>query len=205
MSLATAIFLSSLVLGFVALFVATKDSWKWKKIILWPIATLSLIAAGLWIYNTIEERPKVQTTFWDIPLGATQADVKFLKGAPNVVPKEVDRDKWEYLWPASSNSDWDYLYRVAFKNGKVWLIEYFASPSRTYGPGIQTIDEGDSLETIIQKFGEPARVSTSVDQLSRIYSFTKYQVAFELKQNRVTGYGIFDASVAPKGVEYVEK
>src|SRR5262249_50969240 len=143
----------------------------WKKIISWPFAGLIVIALGLLIYNTIKERPKVQASFWDISLGATESDVKFLKGAPDAVSKIKDKDTWEYvfktgsgyfvtnektgekawwdgknLYPANSSSRvWDYIYRVGFKNGKVWLIEYVA-PNRGYGPRIQGIDIGDSLE-----------------------------------------------------------
>lgn len=184
----------------VAIYIATKDRWRWKKIILWPFVTLVLIAGGLWTYNTIEERPKSQTSFWEIPLGATKGDVKFLKGAPNVVPKEKDQDTWEYLTEDKTLKQWDHVYRIGFQDGKVWLIEYFGSPSRTYGPGIQGVDIGDSLEKITQKFGPPSHVSASKDELSRVFSFNKYQVAFELKENRVIGYGVFDSKVAPKGV-----
>jgi outer membrane protein assembly factor BamE (lipoprotein component of BamABCDE complex) len=227
MSLGTSIFLSSLVLAFVALFIATKDRWSWKKIILWPLAGLILIASGLWAYSTIQGHPKVQTSFWDIPLGATEGDVRFLKGAPNVVPKSKDQDAWEYvfktgpgyfvtnektgkkawwdgksLYPVDSSSEtWDYIYRIRFMNGRVWLVEYFA-PNRGHGPRIQGIDIGDPLEKIIQKFGSPSGFSAATDELSRVFSFAEYQVAFELKENRVVRYGVFDSKVAPKGVRY---
>src|SRR5215471_21450216 len=102
MSLGTSIFLSSLVLAFVALFIATKDRWSWKKIILWPFAGLILIASGSWVYSTIEARPKIQTSFWDIPLGATEGDVKFLKGAPDAMSKTKDKDTWEYVFKSGS-------------------------------------------------------------------------------------------------------
>jgi hypothetical protein len=201
MSLGTSIFLSSLVLAFVVLFIATKDRWSWKKIILWPLAGLILIASGLWIYGTIEKRwPKVQTSFWDIPLGATESDVKFLKGAP----RTKDQDTLEYLFEDSFSKQWDYIYRIRFKNGKVWLIEYFPGPNTTYGPRINGINIRDSLEQITKKFGSPSHISTSKDELSRVFSFTKYQVAFELKENRVVGYGVFDSKVAPKGVRHKE-
>src|SRR3989338_323971 len=179
MSLGVAIFLSSVFVGTVALFIATKDRWNWKRIFLWPLAALILIAAGLWIYNTIEQRPKVQTTFWDIRIGATEGDVKFLKGSPSDGPINKDRDEWVYVFEGSTlrertTKEWDSIYRIRFKTGKVYLVEYRTSPNRTYGPGIQGIDIGDSLETITQKFGPPSHVSVSKDELSRVFSFNKY-------------------------------
>jgi hypothetical protein len=159
MSLGTSIFFSSVLLASVALYIATKDRWSWKRIILWPLAGLILIACALWTYNTITQRAKVQTAFWNIPLGATKSDVKFLKGAPKVLPNDKDQDTWEYLTEDTALKQWEYVYRVGFKNDKVWLIEYFASRNRTYGPGIQGIDLGDTLEKITEKFGSPSRVS----------------------------------------------
>jgi len=102
MSLGMGIFLSSLVLGPIALIIGTKDRWNWKKIISWPFAGLIVIALGLLIYNTIKERPKVQASFWDISLGATESDVKFLKGAPDAVSKIKDKDTWEYVFKTGS-------------------------------------------------------------------------------------------------------
>ena len=200
MSLGLGIFLSSLFLGTVAFFIGTKDRWNWKKIILWPFAALILMAIGLWTYSRISDRPRLQTTFWDIPLRATKTDVKFLRGAPNVLSK--DQDTLQYLFEDSTGKGWDYIYRIRLKQGKVWLVEYFASPNRRYGPGIQGIDIGDSLEKITQKFGKPSHVSTAGDELSRVFSFNKYQLAFELKENRVIGYGVFDATIAPRGVRH---
>lgn len=100
MSLAISIFLSSIVLGFVALYTATKDRGSWKKIVLWPLAGLVLIASGLWLYNWIEQRPKVATSLWDIPLGATEGDVKFLNGATKNATKDKDLkvDEWTYVF-----------------------------------------------------------------------------------------------------------
>jgi len=37
MSVGTAIFFSAVLLAFVALYIATKDRWNWKKI-LWPFS-----------------------------------------------------------------------------------------------------------------------------------------------------------------------
>jgi len=43
MTLGLGIFLSLLFLGTIALFIATKDRWNWKKIILWPLASETLM------------------------------------------------------------------------------------------------------------------------------------------------------------------
>ena len=203
MSLGLSVVLSSVLLGVVAIFIATKDRWNWNKIILWPLAGLILIASGFWLYNTIEQRPKVQTKLWDIPLGAIKSDVKFLKGVPSDPQKAGREDDWVYRFE-NSGGGWDYIYRVKYEDGKVWSVHYFAGSKTAFGPGIEGIELGDPLEKITQKFGSPSHVSSAKSELNRIFSFSKYQVAFELKENRVISYGIFDATKSPRGIEYAE-
>jgi hypothetical protein len=135
-------------------------------------------------------------------LGATKADVKFLKGEPT----EKDGDIWSYITYDSSGSQWENMYRLQFNNGKVYLIYYTASPNYSYsGPGIQGINIHYSWEKISEKYGEPSRVSTSEDELSRVYSFNKYGIAFEMKAGGVVGYGVFDPTVAPKGLGFASE
>ena len=62
MSLGLSLFLSSIFLGIVALFIATKDRWNWKKIILWPVVGTFVLAllssASIYLYwRSAERRP----------------------------------------------------------------------------------------------------------------------------------------------------
>src|SRR5262249_54979798 len=197
MSVGLGIFLSSLFLGIIILFVGTKDRWNWKKIVLWPFVALVVVAMGIWIYNKIESSARVQTTFWDIPLGATKGDVKFLKGTPNDLSE--GEDSWAYITYDSTGSLWEYVYRVQFRNGRVWIVSYDANSRMSFGQGIQGLDLGDTMENVVQKFGTPSHISSSEDELSRVVSFDNYQVFFSLAQNKVTGYGAYDSAVQ-KGV-----
>jgi hypothetical protein len=60
------------------------DRWKWKRIVKWAVGLpvlLALIGAGgFWAYFRYDERPKPQTEFGGLKLGATEADVKFIRG-----------------------------------------------------------------------------------------------------------------------------
>jgi hypothetical protein len=84
MELGTGIFLSSVFLGTIFLYVSTRDRWNWKKYFLWPLAGLfavSLVFVGGWIaWIKYENRPAIKKELEGISLGQSLADVKFRVG-----------------------------------------------------------------------------------------------------------------------------
>jgi hypothetical protein len=86
MSIGAGIALASFIVSLTALFIATKDRWNWRKLILWPVAIvvglMLVVGGGLWFYNSRADKPLVQDTFWGIALKTTKADVRFMKGEP---------------------------------------------------------------------------------------------------------------------------
>lgn len=93
MELGTGVFLSAVFLGTVALFIATKDRWNWKKIFLWPLAVvvvLSLVGGIVaYAYKQYEERPKVPSEFKGIQLGEKFQDAIFKHGKAEREEAEV--------------------------------------------------------------------------------------------------------------------
>ena len=130
MSLGTAIFLSAVLLSIVALFIATKDRWNWKKLVGWLFgvaAAVPIVAGvGFYVYSYIAELPKAQLSFCDIPLGATESDVKFLKGAPTEVQEQ---DHWIYKEAKSRSSDDESEYQFDLRRVRFAL---FCSPARVF-------------------------------------------------------------------------
>src|SRR5688500_9109116 len=96
MSVGTGIFLAGALLAVVALYIATKDRWNWMRTILWPLGVTLTMVTGFYRHSLIPEEPKVEKTFWEIPLGASQTDVLVIRGKPST--KESDR------WVYSSNT-----------------------------------------------------------------------------------------------------
>jgi len=202
MNLGLSIFLSSIFLGIIVLFIATKDRWNWKKIIIrllvGTICVGVLAVAGNFIYekhsdyrikHKIPDSPEVMNSFWDIPLDSTQEDIKFLKGKPSEI---LEDDDWVYK--SDKNSSYDkYVYLIRFKDGKIRFIVCITDES--FLSGIQGISSNSSSENIINKFGEPTNISVSEDGLSRIYSFDKYHVFFTLKKNKVADYGVYNPEI----------
>lgn len=96
MELGTGIFLSAVFLGIVALYIATKDRWNWKKILLWPLAVVVVLSSvgGIvaYAYKKYEERPKVQVEFNGIKLGDQFQDVVFRHGKLERLSTQFVRD-----------------------------------------------------------------------------------------------------------------
>lgn len=185
MSLGLGIFLSSIFLGWVALFIGTKDRWNWKKLTLWPVGIIAALCVALWAYSLIEDRPKVEHAFWDIPLNASKSDVKFIKGEAS----EREDDMWRYITKDQSGN-WSTAYYVHFEEDKVWAISFYANGFSRWETNIQGIRIGDKIDVVRRKFGEPSHVSASNNELKRLHTYNLYNVVFELEKNEVVGLGI---------------
>ena len=197
MDIGTGIFCSALFLGTVVLFVATKDRWNWKKIILWPlgivvgISTIGL--AGNYAYDQYNARPvppQKQTSLWGISLQSTPADVKFAKGEPS---SKEDDETWRYKVSSEGNSHDE--YSVKFKDGKVRFIAYVGSPVNA--PTIAHIGPRSSIEEVVSWLGEPSYISRSSDDLYRSYSFEKYNMFVAFGKLEVFAIGIYDPATGP--------
>lgn len=193
MELGTGVFLSAVFLGTVALFIATKDRWNWKKIFLWPVAAvlgLSVIGGtGVYFYDQYQSKPVPQTSLWGIALGASPAEIKFAKGEPS---KRLSEDTWRYLL-GSDDSNGSYVVR--FKDEKVRFIVY--DGPKLYAPTIAGISPYSSLNDMESKLGAPSFVSRSKEELQRWYSFDKFNVIALFEKGEVAAFGIFDANTGP--------
>lgn len=196
MSIGDAIFLSSLLLSVVGLYAATKDRWKWKRIAKWaiaaPAASALVLWAGIFVYFKMEQRPVLQTEFEGIRLGATESDVRFLKGAP-VAVNDSDNEYWAY----SADPDERAFLLVRLRDGKVRYVVYTETTREGHRPNLLGFTIGSEYAAVINKLGEPSHVSTSKDDLSRVASFANYNVFFQFRKGRVTEYGIFDSKTGP--------
>jgi len=194
MELGTAVFLSAVLLSIVGLYAATKDRWNWKKILLWPlgviVALAVLVGGGYYIYYQIDQGPKPQTSFWDIPLDATEAEVRFLRGEPT---KRVGT-LWVYETKPSYGDSFSYVVRFA-DDGKLRYVMYLGSGSSM--PYLQGISNYSSQETILEKFGKPTNTSTSKDGLKRLLSYATYNLVFELEQNHIRALGMYNGKGTP--------
>jgi hypothetical protein len=196
MDIGTGIFLSSLVLGAVGLFVATKDRWNWKKIFLWPLTVIvvvsAIISAGNYAHDTYKARlidPEKETSLWGISLQATPADVKFAKGEPT----SMDENTWVYVLDAGAKENGSYIVR--FKDGKVRFIIFDGSP--LHAPTVSGVSPYIDLSGVEALLGKPSNVSHSNDELKRLYSFDQFNFVVGFAKNQIYGLGIYDPTSGP--------
>ena len=193
MSVGTGIFLSSVLLGVIVLFVFTKDRWKWKNIIFWTAgAFVSLVGVLLgWVHvdSYLSSRPKLQQVYWDIPITAKRGDVRFTKGEPHKADKDPD-SRWTYDVSEAAT------YWVAFKGDALHYV--VCAAVRAWDcESVQGIQIGDSYQEIVGKFGEPSAVSISNDELTRIVSYDEHGVFFTLAANKVEALGMYHPDFGP--------
>ena len=198
MSVGDAIFLSSLLLSVVGLYAATKDRWNWKRITKWALATPILLIfvlwGGIWTYSKIQDRPVKQTEFEGLRLGASESDVLFLKGKPDV--NRVN-EQWVYFADPRSTHPEHALLVVGFRDGKVRYVTYWDSEWQRSRPYLLGFTIGSDYTSVIDKLGEPSNVSTSSNGLIRLASFAKFNSVFEFQKGRVTRFGVFDSNTGP--------
>lgn len=193
MELGTGIFLSAVFLGTIALFIATKDRWPWKKIVLWPtLSALALVVVGgasWYLYEEYQSRPVRQTELWDISLGSSQADVTFAKGKPFKTDDEV----WVYE-PVEEQ-----FYAIGFREGKVRYIVFHGEPYSM--PKVAGANPYGTPEDLEERFGTPF-VSRHKDETRRMFSYEKYNFFASFKAGGMASIGIYDAQTGP--MKYVD-
>ncbi len=190
MSVGTGIFLSAIFLGLILLYIYTRDRWRWRRIILWPLGFFLLAGTigGIWFYadQVIDRRPQKITEFWGIKLGASRADVLFLKGEPSA---KRSNNNWSYK-PYSSLSD---VYTVYFKEDRVSSILF----TGTGGPTVRGLDVYASPDQMNLRFGPAPDISRSKDDLYRSYSFPTYNLALIYGRGKLDSYGLYDPITGP--------
>jgi hypothetical protein len=199
MSIGDGIFLSSVLLSIVGLYVATKDRWNWKRIAKWgvalPLVAAATIALGIWGYSAYQERPVAMGDFEGMKLTSTPADIRFLKGEP--LAKHSTEDQWVYDAHSGSAQPEDAVVLVKFRDGKVRHITYWANERQIVNPHLLGFSIGSEYDSVIKTLGEPSHISTSANGLNRILSFEKFKVFYDFEQGKVRAFGVFDPSTGP--------
>jgi len=195
MSVGTGIFLSSIFIGIVVLYLSTKDRWNWKRGAKWLglafVAVCIIGGIGVWGFLHTSQpiidslsMPKVQTNLWELELGMSEADLIFKKGkAITNVSRKNDKQTILYDY-----KDREGRWFVGVSNKKV--VSIMLVGEKFSFRKLQDISFGSSLDQLTDKFGEPTRMKEADDHTARTFFFDKYNLMFWLEKGKVIGYGI---------------
>lgn len=211
MELGTGIFLSALVIAVVMLYSATKDRWKWRRLVkrtLLVILGLLLVgsAAGVstYYYQQIPSAVVQQTEYAGLRLGMTVDEVLYVKGEPTsvVTDEEVTDPKYKGFYRVVATKEieagksvrdfryWSYAlpYRnlnVRFNNERTAVVAIHCYSEDRLGrcPSIAGIDDGDSESQVLAKLGRNPR--SSIDGVTKTMLYPELGIKLQLTKEEV--------------------
>lgn len=185
MGIRTAMLLAGII-GVVALYVATRDEVDWAHLTKRLAFGLALTVGGVvaLIYWSSLPPTSPVSELWDIPLGASKSDVRFLKGEPAEI---VEPSTWVYT-PYRSRE-----YHLVFgEQDEVVRILVVSGPGFGSGAPLFGVRTGFGSDRLVERLGEPSRVLPLSNDLRRAYLYTHLNALFILEQSEVVSYGIYD-------------
>lgn len=200
MSLGLGIFLSSLFLGTVYLYVNTRDRWKWRRIVKWVFAglgSIALLLGGALAYELLTtsasaaNNPAVATSLGGVRLGERYSDVVFRLGEFQLDSEKAPEDDASYSREQGP--------QFGVRNGLVSWI-WMGCKQFDYTSGLNGIACEDTSEKISEKLGTDVRIQCykKLDDEKdrkfavtvRAYDYPQYGIRFYLAQNKVGAFRI---------------
>lgn len=186
MSLGTGIFWGLVALSFVILIVATKDKWKWGRIIIVIVAlpVIGILAiVGIEYYQSL---PKATFEYAGLRLEMPRKDVIFLKGQPDDIIDSGQRKVDEILM-YHVDSYGDTLLAVGVEDDQVLSIVY--GGDSYYESALYGVFIGSDYATVINKLGEPSKTKEQTET-SRFLYYDEYNLQIGLHEGEVISFGI---------------
>ena len=185
-SLGTGLFWGLVVVAFVLLVIATKDKWKWGRIILVIVAlpVIGILAiVGIEYYQAL---PKATFEYAGLRLEMPRKDVIFLKGQPDEIIDSGQR-KVDEILIYHIDSYGDTLLAVGVEDDQVLSIVY--GGDSYYEASLFGVFIGSDYATVINKLGEPSKIKEQAET-SRFLYYDEYKLQVVLYEGKVISFGI---------------
>jgi hypothetical protein len=226
MSLGLGIFLSSTLFALLTLYWITRDRWRWRFIArrigmaLGALVVLVVLVGGAFYgYAEYKDMPRRQDTYAGIQLGATMAEILYLKGNPSAVLVEERTDDlpegfyryvalaeipkgkkvedyvmWEYT-PAGTQ---DGRVSVVFNDAtrKVRLIACYSVSDRYACPALLGVWPRDDEGTVVGKLGTPTK--EALDGTVKRLEYGQFSARFFLVKTKVYMMQVLEYDTASK-------
>lgn len=197
MSIGLGIFLGSVYLGTVFLYVHTRDRWDWSSIVRRCLTFIGIAGvavavgfAGLAAFERWEARPKTILAVGAVTVGEPWSDVVFKLGEfrqedIRSVRKHADEIGFRHVSLPIS---------VFVRQGTVSYIVYHCT-ERAHPMPVNGVGCGDDGSKVYEKFGSKVRVlchkgdDASVLQL-RVFDVADYGTRYVMRSNKVTAIAV---------------
>jgi len=192
LDIGTGIFLSFTLLGMIALYWLTRDTWKWKRLVIYlfggVVVLLAIVGGGIYLYSLYSDRAVPQESLAGIKLGMTENDVRFLKGEPNYFAPDHLK-KYELMMVHLSDSGLGLL--TYFADGKVVaVIADLGTGSKADLPLPRGMESYDKQDEIQRKFGIPTSILESSNGVTRRLVYPDYNIWFDVTKDGITALGV---------------
>lgn len=199
------IFYGLVFLGFIYLYIQTRDRWSWKKILLWLVGGLTAIILVVIAYSLIVEyrpqgkfipdKPQIALSFIGVTLGEKVGDAQFRTGAK----KKKMGDSPSYEFPSNQGKFFQGNKDGVVDRIGVWCSDDAINYPATYSPEVNGIRCGNSSEDIINKNGKDKLrilcMQKSIGNVeagsARAYDALDYGVRYILITNSVSGIYVY--------------
>jgi len=201
MELGTAVFLSSIVLAVVILYVITKDRWRWRRIVkqaalvcLCLIVLGAALGVGAYFWGLqLPQEVQPQNAYAGLRLGMTQEEVMHVKGYPPIVfdgsMTKVDTKRLEKEKQVTDFRDWSYSeYEreivVTFNPNRAAVTAIQCYSSKTYRcPDLSGVRDGDSENDVVRKLGNPT--SSKIEGTTKEMRYRSLNIVIRLAKEQV--------------------
>lgn len=206
MSAGEGIFYGLVFLGFIYLYIQTRDRWSWKKIVLCFVGGLTTLIALLYAYifidgylskgKIIPDKPQVISNLIGVTLGEKVIDAQFRTGAK----KKKGDDNQSYIFPSDENKFFQGNKEGAVDRIAYWCTDDAIKYPNLYSPEANGIRCGNSGQDIINKYGKDKvrilclqkTVGNIEAETARTYDAVDYGVRYFLTTNSVAGIYIYN-------------
>lgn len=197
--MAFAVFFGFVFFGLIYLYIKTRDTWNWKKIVLWfggfVIALILAIIIAIYADSFKKIVPEAFSTILstdDITLGEKLSEVEFRKGK---LIKGVDsKDADDIVYKVSEQTS---IYVNKATQTVSGIVATCADYQSTKFNGVGCGDSGDLIQSKFK--GEITVLCPSTDDWRdkdpvRVYDVAKYGVRYALQKNTVVFMFVFPKS-----------
>ena len=143
------------------------------------IISLTLVATIIFTFNYAhnywkDDRVRVLNEIEGVKLGWSRDEVLFRKGKPTTSKQRLDGEFLTY--------DDDQTGFLIVDNKVDWIEKNCSGYSYDKVGGVAC---GDSLDRVIDLYGQPKRLEVSEDKLSRLYCYAAFHVCYEVSLAKV--------------------